>query len=414
MNILVKAIIAIVIIIAIIFFASRLLKEEDTLRRIVTKHAVRKMTIEKAVYGSGRLRCSRRAEITSELDAKIDEIMVKEGASVKKDELLCRLVNDKIDTEVNLQDAEVKNLKEAWEKKLEELKKPVEERTAVIMAQLELDRAKDDRDSLKRQLEDVQKKIEAGIDPGLSDRDIEDLKTKIKRAEKGIEIKERKLEDAKKEITEAVVEDAKGKYEQAKHALEDLKEKADSREVKSPIDGTVLEVHIDEDMLEDDPDKEFNAGTKLFTVADLSSIMVKGMVFESDEDKLAEEQKVKVEAGAGAGGVLMGTLKRIPLTLSGGGDGGRLNIEIEFDHPPKNLKEGVRVNFRIIIQKVENVLGIPVEYVKREKGKYYVDLVKGKQVSRREIMVGISNDQFYQVLKGLREGDVVMWESEGP
>jgi multidrug efflux pump subunit AcrA (membrane-fusion protein) len=77
------------------------------------------------------------------------------------------------------------------------------------------------------------------------------------------------------------------------------------------------------------------------------------------------------------------------------------------------VNEGLTVDFRIIVEKKENVLAIPVEYVEVEEGRYWVKRVDGQTVSRVPIKVGISSHSFYEVKAGLQEGNTIQWDAGG-
>jgi len=86
-------------------------------------------------------------------------------------------------------------------------------------------------------------------------------------------------------------------------------------------------------------------------------------------------------------------------------------MHLDFQTPPADVNEGLTVDFRIIVGKKSNVLGVPVEYVEVKEGRHWVKRVEGGKVTRIPVQVGVSSDSLYEVTRGLKEGDVVRWDA---
>ncbi len=393
-------IISVIVLITMVVLVARFVSRDDSSTKTITKmFFVKKGDIEKVVRGTGVLKSPKRAEIVSEIKGAIKKIHVSEGDEVRKDDALAEIENTEIDNEIKGQSALVENL----EKDLDELKKDVEEQTAVMSAKLAWEQAKSDYDFRKKELVDEQSRIEQGI-PKYSKDELEKLKKDVESLRKKTVLAEKKYEEAKP--TEADIREAESKHEKEKEKLSKLEEAAEGRVVTSPIDGTVLTVYIDKEALDIEPDREYDVGTSLFLVADLSSIVVEGMVFESDINKLKENQRVKVFLSQQSRIWNKAKLKKISLTP--GKDPGKFDIRINFDQPPKNVKEGVRVDFQIVVDEREKVLVVPIEFVRKVKGRSYVVVREESGDSEREIQLGISDDHNYHVIEGLEKDEKVV------
>ena len=141
-------------------------------------------------------------------------------------------------------------------------------------------------------------------------------------------------------------------------------------------------------------------------MANLSSMIVEGTVFESDIGKLKKNQPVKVFLSQQSREWEKAKLKKLSLTP--GKDPGKFDIRIDFNQPPKNVNEGVRVDFQIIVDKRENVLIVPIEFVHKDKDRRYV-IVRGEGGDKERVVeLEISDDHNYQVLKGLQKDEKVI------
>ncbi len=96
MNVALK-IVVFLSLVAIIALVGRSLVKKEEPQTVAPKHyTVRKIDLERSVYGSGVLRCSSRAEIASRAAGKITELLVKEGDAVKPLQELCKMSNDQL------------------------------------------------------------------------------------------------------------------------------------------------------------------------------------------------------------------------------------------------------------------------------------------------------------------------------
>jgi hypothetical protein len=62
----------------------------------------------------------------------------------------------------------------------------------------------------------------------------------------------------------------------------------------------------------------------------------------------------------------------------------------------------------ILVDRRENVLYVPVQAILEYNGKQHVTKKVGDRFERLEVEVGVSNEKFVQVTKGLAEGDLVV------
>ncbi len=402
-------VIAAAAVLALVFVVIKYINlDGDSGKEITKKTTIKSGRIQKIVRGTGLLKSSERAVIVSKVKGTIEEITVKEGQDVQKDQVLARLKNDEIDNDIKEQEGAVEKLK----KRLDELKKDEEEdMTEVMAARVTWERAKSEYKTKKKEYDSGKSHMGENDEypPNYSQEQWEKLKKEVEIREKEMELARRKYEDAKP--TEAEIREAEGKYDNATHELSKLKEMAEGREMTSPLKGTVLKVFIDEETLKNDPKKEYEPGTQFFLVADLTTMEVQGTLFESDIDKIMEEQRVKVFLKPHAKTYENARITWISSIGKAGTDQGRWDIKIGFHQPPKDVKEGIRVNFEIIVYSSEKQYPrLPVEFVQKEKNRnrHFVIVRKNGRDTKREVTLGASDDHYYEVRKGLKEGEDVI------
>lgn len=401
-------VIAVVAVLALVFVVIKYINlDEDSGKEITKMTTIKSGKIQKIVRGTGLLKSAERAVIVSKVKGTIEEITVKEGQDVQKDQVLARLKNDEIDNDIKVQEGAVEKLKEIRD----ELKKDDEEdMTEVMAAKVAWEQALSEYETKKNEQDSEERKMEEGdeLPPKYSEKQWEKLKKEVEILGKKEELAKRKYEDAKP--TEAEIREAEGRYDKAIHELSELKEMAEGREITSRRKGTVLKVFIDEETRKNDPKKEYEPGTQFFLVADLTTMEVQGTLFESDIDKIMVEQRVKVVLKPHPKTYQNGRITWISGIGKTGTDQGRWDIKIGFNQPPKDVKEGIRVNFEIIVYSSDKQYPLlPVEFVHKDKnGGHFVIVRKNDRDTKREVTLDDSDDNYYEVRKGLKEGEVVI------
>lgn len=84
-------------------------------------------------------------------------------------------------------------------------------------------------------------------------------------------------------------------------------------------------------------------------------------------------------------------------------------LNVEITNPDERLEENMQANCTVIIEKAENVVGLPVEAVQKDvEGKEYVDVVQDDGTAKKVyIKTGISDDYYVEITYGLNVGESV-------
>ncbi|MFC1655403.1 efflux RND transporter periplasmic adaptor subunit [Patescibacteria group bacterium] len=83
-------------------------------------------------------------------------------------------------------------------------------------------------------------------------------------------------------------------------------------------------------------------------------------------------------------------------------------IKSAFTGQDDRIKSGMTVNLEIETDKKEDVLLIPIRALKFEDSTKYVEVLNNGGPKKTQITTGIENDQFVEILSGLKEGDKVI------
>lgn len=234
-------------------------------------------------------------------------------------------------------------------------------------------------------------------------------------------------------------------YRNAQLQMQQTEKDLEDYNITSPISGTV----ITKNSKAGDTIDKTNASTTMMVVADISKLKFSLSIDELDISKVSEGQSVAVTCDALPNEEYMGYIDTISVEGTAQNGVTTYSAQVIIDNPG-NLRPSMNIDASIIVESAENVLLVPAADVKTVGGKSYV-FVKdanakpendkkdepekqtdkdanggapnekadgapnGKSLVPQapdgyksvEIEVGISNDDYTEVISGLNEGDEV-------
>jgi HlyD family secretion protein len=179
-------------------------------------------------------------------------------------------------------------------------------------------------------------------------------------------------------------------------------------QVRSPSKGTVLEILVHTGEIITSGTATFGGGTVLMRVADLSQMVVKAKINEVNIPRVSVGQAVDIRLDALPGKLLKGRVTAI--ATQGVKENNLVTYEVSIDivnsHPA--LKPMLTANIDIETKRLEDVLTIPLEVLRVEKGDDVVDVLSEGQPQTRKVRVAFRTDTQAIITKGLQEHDQVI------
>ena len=83
-------------------------------------------------------------------------------------------------------------------------------------------------------------------------------------------------------------------------------------------------------------------------------------------------------------------------------------VEITLPKEHENLIIGSKVNIKIKIDDKDNILIVPEEAVYEKNEKTYVEVLENGDPKEVEVVLGIENEDFIEIIDGLEEGQEVI------
>jgi HlyD family secretion protein len=179
--------------------------------------------------------------------------------------------------------------------------------------------------------------------------------------------------------------------------------------VRSTITGMVLTVpvKVGNQVIEAN---NFNAGTTIATVADMSDMIFKGNIDETEVGKIKVGMPLVLTIGAIDDDKFDATLTKI--SPKGQEDNGAIQFEIEANvklQKGRFIRSGYSANADIVLGRADSVLAIPEKLLHfKNDTNTYVDVETAPQTFKKKfIKTGISDGINIQVLSGLTKKDKI-------
>ena len=86
-----------------------------------------------------------------------------------------------------------------------------------------------------------------------------------------------------------------------------------------------------------------------------------------------------------------------------------VGVEVTLDEPDSDIILGLEAKVKITSASKENVLRIPLDAICEDDNGTYVFVLNNKKAVKTNIEVGVKNDDYAEVLSGISEGDIVVW-----
>ena len=489
------AVLVVIVIIASVF-ATRTDTPEVTVVKVETRRELRSN-----VTASGEVRPIQFMNLTSEVQGRIEEITVKEGDPVTKGQMLVRLDPDQLESNADAQLAALQasqnetqvsrsqvtaaqnqfsqaqqgfiatqaQVDTALQQVASARQQVASARQQVVAAQTDVDKAQVDLNTANRELKRTAELVEAGVESrsifdSAKDR-VETAQVALRNAQARLKSQQLAVNESNARVNESrarakqqevAVKDARrgvdtanfsadaslNRVNQATAVLRGQRSQRDKTMVVAPINGIIAEI----------PSKVGTfavAGlstTALMTIADMSTVNVEVKVDETEIDKVAVGQPVKVKVDAFGEREIIGEVRqKTPLAVGKSQTSGGLSVNINVQEAKefrvvielKDLSEEFKTSLRpgmsatavITTKTAENVISVPLQAViekkpeaspsptiqgdspatadkpKTIKGVYVLDGNKTKFI---EVETGITGESDVQIIGGLSEGQEVV------
>jgi len=151
-------------------------------------------------------------------------------------------------------------------------------------------------------------------------------------------------------------------------------------------------------------------GQPLISLPDLSQLKATVRINEVDIAKIVRGLSVEIRPDAFSESKFTGTVKEVAnlaVNKQGSTKIKVFPVEIYLNETHKDLLPGLTVSCRIIVDKIEDVLFIPIEAIRKDASRNFVYKKTGSSFEKVEVETGRSNSDYTIIVSGLNEGDEI-------
>ena len=350
--------------------------------------------IQRVVVAEGVLRALDQSAVMPKIAAPVSKFYVNRGDHVKPGQLLATLESKDLA-------ASVADAKGAYEQASANYRN-VSTATVpneVVKAQSDIQAAKQQMDAAKKLLDSREQLLKEGA---LARRQVDEAAVAYAQAKGLYDTARKALESLEsigrlEEVKSAAgaMESAKGKYEAAQAQLS-------YAEVRSPISGVVADRPLFAGEMA-------NPGTPLLTIVDISSIIARVNIPQSQAAFIKVGQPGRIASSDGA----TETTGRVTV-VSPSVDPQSTTVEVwvQAPNPGEKLRPGGTVHATITADTVKDAIVVPVAaLLPSEEGGSAVYVVGADSVAhQRKVQVGVRNADKVQLLSGAKPGEKVVTE----
>ena len=381
---------ALVILVGSVIFLSAAKKNKRAVE--VRMEEVGTRDLVAAVTASGKIEAKTSVDVSPDIQGRITRIAVHEGDLVNKGDFLLQIDPAQFQAAVARQQA------------------------LLAASQGELIRARANREQARRALQRA-RELRKTSETLISEEAVEQAQTAF-------------------DVSEANYNSSKAQVDQARAGLQEAQDNLKKTRLVAPISGRVVRLEVEEGEVAVPGTYSKDVGL-LMTIADLSVILAKVQVDETDVVRLTQGDSVQVTIDAFPDTSFIGRVTKISnsakltatATASGSNDRAvDFDVEVTVTQPPEDIRPDLSCTARIVTDIRKGVLSVPIialtvrehEVVPTEstprdstpkakpKETEGVFVVKDGNAAFRPVKVGIAGDEYFEVLEGVKAGETIV------
>jgi RND family efflux transporter MFP subunit len=358
---------------------------------------VKTKTISQKIKTSGEIKPMLGVSLIPEASGKIEEIYVDVGDYVKKGQKLAQ-INDETQQAQFSQAKAALNVANAAIKMQE---------VTIESAKSSLVSAKAAVEASESQLKNLtvtRKRLEKLFSEGaVSRQDVDDIITKYDNANAAHVSAQTNVKRASDAIQTALVtlEMRKAEQTQATANLNAVKVNLDKTIVDAPFDGVITARY-------EDPGANANMAKPLFDIEQSNPVKIIGTIIEKNLYQI-EANKTNVSISVDSvEGEFKGTVTKIYPSIDNTSRTGK--IEIHLDNINNKLRTGMFAKIDVLAVTHENAVVVPRDSLIKYENDYLAYVIEKQDnkyiATRRDVKVGIIDDDKAEVIEGLRPGEI--------
>lgn len=332
--------------------------EQMTVSVAVETEEITSQSIEQYVSISSKVSAEQEVSVIPQISGVVKNVYVSLGDTVTKGQVLFEI--DSTNAQIQVQQAQ----------------------GSYSSAESNVETYRIQYENLLKTLEQTQKMYEIGAS---SQNDLDDIQTQVDQAKLQMETAEKNLQYT-----------ASASLASAQKQLSDTK-------VKAEISGVVSEINVTEGST--------IGQSAAMVLVNTDHLKVSFHVSEDVINLISVGSKVYVTVDA-----VSSEAMEVEVTgISSAADSltGLYNVEAKLKNETGKLKPGMFANVKLVVEKQDNVISVPLNTVMEKNGEKYVFVVDENNIVHKvSVETGLKNDEYIEVTSGLSIGDIIVTKGQ--
>ncbi len=350
--------------------------KKDDKAQLITQ-SVKRVNIEQSIEAVGEVYAKEQVDVGAQVSGQITKLYVQIGDRVKVGDLIAQIDKDKQQNELDITKAQLESAKTNLESK----------QVALEIAQSQYKREQQLYNNKATSLENLE----------TLKNNYYTLKANVAELNSQIVQLEISLKNAEKDLGYTTI--------------------------TAPMEGVIINVAVDEG-------QTVNAAQNTPTivkVANLDEMEIRMEIAEADVSKIKvgtpvkfsilNEPDTKYDASISsidpANTTTSDATSNSSSTSSSSSSAIYYYAKVFVKNKDNFLRIGMSVENSIVIASAADAVAVPTYAIKNDRGGYYVELLKGGQVAKSYVKIGIKDSVNSQILEGVSEGDLLVLSGGG-
>ncbi|MDE3003354.1 MAG: efflux RND transporter periplasmic adaptor subunit [Gemmatimonadota bacterium] len=351
----------------------------------VRTEAIEHRDLVEIVTASGNIRSRRTVDISSDVSARVSQLLIDEGDDVVAGQILLRLEPDQYQAALSRAEAQLAQSQAQEAQQTANLTQAVRDRDRLVQL-----RARDSLLVSRQQLDDAETRVE---------------------------------------VQQALLESARFGVSQAQAGVDESEDRLSKTIFTAPMTGKVTRLNVEEGETVIIGTMN-NPGSLVATISDLSVIEVVVQVDETEVSEIALGDSASIRIDAFPDRDFSGTVTEIgnsainPPSQQQGNQQAAIDFEVvlTLDETDAPLRPDLSATADIVVESRSGVVAVPIIALTvrdaDEVGEAVAEselediegvfLVRESTVSFQPIQVGVAGQEYFEVLTGLSSGDIVV------
>jgi len=171
--------------------------------------------------------------------------------------------------------------------------------------------------------------------------------------------------------------------------------------IRAPFSGIIADILAS-------PGEHVSMGRELFTLVNISRIQVHARVLESEIGKMQVGREVDLRFSAHPGKVFKGKVSAISPIVNP--EYKTCKVFVDVENPEEELKPGMHAEVEIAAEIHKNKLLVPQDAILTRSQRKLLFVVEDGLAKWRYVEIGLENEDFAEILDGVKAGDKVIVE----